>query len=125
MRAVSLKGRELALREIVTPEPGAGQLLVRTLACAICASDHHYMDHPEISAADRSGMRVDAPDHDVVMGHEFCAEVVAYGPESALFIPAGVWHVVANTGDEPVTMVFVFPGPGYPPTERRPAERPE
>ena len=51
--------------------------------------------------------------------------VVAYGPESALFIPAGVWHVVANTGDEPVTMVFVFPGPGYPPTERRPAERPE
>lgn len=51
-------------------------------------------------------------------------EVIAYGPDSALFIPAGVWHVVANTGDVPVTMVFVFPGPGYPPTERRPAERP-
>lgn len=51
-------------------------------------------------------------------------EVIGYGPDSALFIPAGVWHVVANTGDVPVTMVFVFPGPGYPPTERRPAERP-
>lgn len=49
--------------------------------------------------------------------------VVPYGPESALFIPAGVWHVVANTGDEPVRMVFAFPGPDYPPTERRPAER--
>lgn len=51
-------------------------------------------------------------------------EVVPYGPESALFIPAGVWHVVANPGTEPVTMVFVFPGPDYPPTERRPGSRP-
>lgn len=51
-------------------------------------------------------------------------EVVPYGPESALFIPAGVWHVVANPGTEPVTMVFAFPGPDYPPTERRPGARP-
>jgi quercetin dioxygenase-like cupin family protein len=51
-------------------------------------------------------------------------EVVPYGRDSALFIPAGVWHAVANTGDVPVTMVFAFPGPDYPPTERRPAERP-
>ena len=46
-------------------------------------------------------------------------EVVPYGPDSALYIPARVWHAVANTGDEPVTMVFAFPHPGYPPTERR------
>jgi quercetin dioxygenase-like cupin family protein len=46
-------------------------------------------------------------------------EVVQYGPASALFIPAGVWHAVANTGDEPVSMVFAFPHPDYPPTERR------
>jgi quercetin dioxygenase-like cupin family protein len=46
-------------------------------------------------------------------------EVVSYGPASALFIPAGVWHAVANTGDEPVSMVFAFPHPDYPPTERR------
>jgi quercetin dioxygenase-like cupin family protein len=44
---------------------------------------------------------------------------VPYRAGSALFIPAGVWHVVANTGDEPVTMVFCFPHPDYPPTERR------
>jgi quercetin dioxygenase-like cupin family protein len=50
--------------------------------------------------------------------------VVAYGPDSALFIPAGVWHVVANRGTEPVVMVFAFPGPDYPPTERRPGTRP-
>ena len=37
----------------------------------------------------------------------------------ALHIPAGVWHAVANTGDEDVVMVFGFPHPDYPPTERR------
>lgn len=47
-------------------------------------------------------------------------DVVPYGPDSALYIPAGVWHAVVNTGTEPVTMVFAFPHPGYPPTERRP-----
>ena len=45
--------------------------------------------------------------------------VVPYGPESALYIPARAWHAVANTGDEPVAMVFAFPHPDYPPTERR------
>lgn len=44
---------------------------------------------------------------------------VAYREGSALYIPAGVWHAVANTGDTAVTMVFAFPHPDYPPTERR------
>jgi threonine dehydrogenase-like Zn-dependent dehydrogenase len=52
------------------------------------------MDHPEVSAADRSGMRVDAPDQDVVMGHEFCAEVVAYGPDTQQAWPVGT-HVTS------------------------------
>jgi len=52
-------------------------------------------------------------------------DTVPYGAGSALFIPAGVWHAVANTGDEPVTMVFAFPHPDYPPTDRRPADAPE
>ena len=37
----------------------------------------------------------------------------------AIHIPAGLWHAVANTGDEDVVMVFGFPHPDYPPTERR------
>ena len=37
----------------------------------------------------------------------------------ALHIPPGLWHAVANTGDEDVMMVFGFPYPDYPPTERR------
>ncbi len=44
---------------------------------------------------------------------------VPFREGDALHIPAGVWHAVANTGDEDVAMVFGFPHPDYPPTERR------
>jgi quercetin dioxygenase-like cupin family protein len=44
---------------------------------------------------------------------------VAFSEGDAVHIPAGVWHAVANTGDEDVVMVFGFPYPDYPPTERR------
>jgi mannose-6-phosphate isomerase-like protein (cupin superfamily) len=37
----------------------------------------------------------------------------------ALYVPARVWHTVVNPGDEDLVMVFSFPSPGYPPTERR------
>ena len=46
-------------------------------------------------------------------------EAVGFAPGDALFIPPGIWHAVANTGDEDVVMVFGFPHPDYPPTERR------
>lgn len=51
-------------------------------------------------------------------------EAVRYAAGAALYIPAGVWHAVANTGSEPVTMVFAFPHPDYPPTERRDLDAP-
>ncbi len=46
-------------------------------------------------------------------------DAVPFGAHQALHIPAGLWHAVANTGDDDVIMVFGFPHPGYPPTERR------
>jgi quercetin dioxygenase-like cupin family protein len=46
-------------------------------------------------------------------------EAVSFAAGDALHIPAGVWHAVANTGGEEVVMVFGFPHPAYPPTERR------
>jgi len=46
-------------------------------------------------------------------------EAVPFTQGDALHIPAGVWHAVANTGDEDVVMVFGFPHPDYPATERR------
>ena len=44
---------------------------------------------------------------------------VPFGGGDALHIPAGIWHAVANTGDVDVVMVFGFPHPDYPPTDRR------
>jgi quercetin dioxygenase-like cupin family protein len=46
-------------------------------------------------------------------------ETVPFHEGDALHIPAGIWHAVANTGDSEVVMVFGFPHPDYPPTERR------
>jgi oxalate decarboxylase/phosphoglucose isomerase-like protein (cupin superfamily) len=39
----------------------------------------------------------------------------------ALYVPAKVWHAVVNPGAEDLVMVFSFPSPGYPPTDRRDA----
>jgi quercetin dioxygenase-like cupin family protein len=46
---------------------------------------------------------------------------IPFTPGQGLFVPAGIWHAVANIGDEDVVMVFGFPHPDYPPTERRDA----
>lgn len=39
----------------------------------------------------------------------------------AIHIPAATWHAVVNDSDADVVMVFGFPHPEYPPTERREA----
>lgn len=44
---------------------------------------------------------------------------VEFRAGDALHIPAGVWHAVVNDGEEDVVMVFGFPHPDYPATERR------
>lgn len=44
---------------------------------------------------------------------------VPFEPHDALYIPPHTWHAVANTGETDVVMVFGFPFPDYPPTERK------
>jgi mannose-6-phosphate isomerase-like protein (cupin superfamily) len=44
---------------------------------------------------------------------------VAVAAGQALYVPARVWHTVVNPGPEDLVMVFSFPSPAYPPTERR------
>ncbi|HQV58312.1 MAG TPA: alcohol dehydrogenase catalytic domain-containing protein, partial [Ilumatobacteraceae bacterium] len=89
MRAAVLRGGTVTTRQTAEPVPGSGQLLVKTLACGICASDLHFMDHPNADADDDTGLsRYDA-NADIVMGHEYCAEIVDYGPDTARTIPIG------------------------------------
>lgn len=83
MRAVAARAGRLELVEIPRPEPGAGEALVRILACGICTSDVHFLAHGEefVSTSAESGGRFALDlSRDVIMGHEFCGEVVACGP---------------------------------------------
>ncbi len=49
MRAVLLRHGELTVGDTPDPVPGPGELLLRTLSTAICASDVHFMDHPALA----------------------------------------------------------------------------
>lgn len=44
---------------------------------------------------------------------------VRFKAGEAIHIPAHTWHAVVNDSKEDVVMVFGFPHPAYPPTERR------
>ena len=81
MRAVVLRNGALEVRETPDPIPGPGELLIRTLSTAICASDVHFMDHHDALPAGGPGGMVYDPDRDIVLGHEFVGEVVAHGSE--------------------------------------------
>ena len=39
--------REWAVEDVPIPEPGPGEVLVRTLACGICGSDLHALKHAD------------------------------------------------------------------------------
>src|SRR5713226_728115 len=85
MRAAVMRNKKLVVDDIATPAPGPGEALVKTLACGICGSDLHALKHAEklVEGARRSGgpFVMDLK-RDIVMGHEFCAEVVDYGPQN-------------------------------------------
>jgi threonine dehydrogenase-like Zn-dependent dehydrogenase len=89
MRAVVLRGGALEVRETADPVPGEGELLVRVLSTAICASDVHYMDHPQQAIDDPTGMSSYDEQLDIVMGHEFVGEVVGHGPGCSEQFPIG------------------------------------
>src|ERR1700750_3030059 len=89
MRAVVLRDGRLEVRDIDDPVPGPGELLLRTLSTAICASDVHFMDHPELGIDDPTGRSLYDADSDIVMGHEFVGEVIGHGPGCSDACPIG------------------------------------
>lgn len=43
MRATVMRNRRLVVDNIPVPDPGPGEVLVKTLACGICGSDLHAL----------------------------------------------------------------------------------
>ena len=85
MRAVVMRKNKLVVDDIPVPTPGPGEVLVKTLACGICGTDLHALRFTAPSDAGlqpSGGLYGMDPTRDVVMGHEFCAEVLDYGPST-------------------------------------------
>lgn len=82
MRAVVCQDGALEVRDVPSPEPRKGQLVLDVLACGICGSDLHARHHADAVADAAAAAGYDAlmrPADAVVLGHEFCGEVVG-GP---------------------------------------------
>src|ERR1700726_1603133 len=72
MRAMVLDAPRTALREasIPTPQPGAGEVLVKIAACALCRTDLHIVDG-----------ELTKPNLPLVPGHQIVGEIVAAGAD--------------------------------------------
>ena len=70
MRAMLLRsaGEPLEPADIAAPEPAAGEVLVRVLACGVCRTDLHIADG-----------ELAEPKMPLVLGHQIVGEVVAIG----------------------------------------------
>ncbi len=100
MRALVMKDKALRVDDVADPEPQKGQVLVRTLACGICASDTHLLAHGERLAQwsrDFGGPFDMEMARDLVMGHEFCGEILDYGPGSRRPLATGTRVTSAPT----------------------------
>ncbi len=67
-------GRPLQAAEVPVPEPGAGQVLVRIGACAVCRTDLHVLDG-----------ELPQPKLPLIPGHEIIGRVVTGGPGASRY----------------------------------------
>jgi len=92
MRAAIFRNGEIVVDTLPEPKPAAGAVLVKTLACGICGSDLHARKHAHRMAEfsrHLPGRKPMDPSRDVVFGHEFCCEILDYGPETQRKLKAG------------------------------------
>jgi threonine dehydrogenase-like Zn-dependent dehydrogenase len=92
MRAAIFRGGDIVVDTMPEPKPAQGQVLVKTLACGICGSDLHAAKHAHrmVDISKRIPGRIPMDlSRDVVMGHEFCCEVIDYGPGTEKKVKSG------------------------------------
>src|SRR5262249_59931372 len=76
MRAMVLNAARTPLeaRDLQSPEPAAGQVLIEVAACGVCRTDLHIVDG-----------ELDRPKLPLILGHEVVAEVTERGSAAELF----------------------------------------
>ena len=118
MRAAVARNDRLELEEVPDPVPGPGHVLVRTLLNGICGSDLHALtDLTHFAELTRrvDGLLAMEPGQDTVFGHEFCAEIVDFGPDTQRNLSVGtrvcsVPLVFGPAGVEAIGYSPRFPG---------------
>lgn len=63
----------LKLQDLPVPEPGAGEVLLRVLACGVCHTDLHLVEG-----------ELEPPRLPLTLGHQIVAEVVGAGPGATI-----------------------------------------
>jgi threonine dehydrogenase-like Zn-dependent dehydrogenase len=117
MRAAVMRDSKIVVDTVLEPEPLTGEILVGTLVCGICGSDLHALQHGELMV--EASREAGAPtvmdlSRDVIMGHEFCAEILDYGPNTrgqlkrgtrvvhpAILIRGSEFHGIGYSNDVP------------------------
>ncbi len=92
MRAVLMERGSIWVDTVPDPTPLAGEVLVKTHACGICGSDLHAARYTEafVATSREAGGAFKLTTFDpVVLGHEFSAEIVDYGPNTSHDLPVG------------------------------------
>ena len=90
MKAALMERGDIRVETIKDPIPQKGEILVRSIACGICGSDLHAARHTEefVKTSREAGGAFKLTTFDpIVLGHEFCAQVVDYGPETQHSVP--------------------------------------
>ena len=83
---------DLRVETVATPAIEAGQARIRVRKGGICGSDLHAAKHAHrmVAVAKRTPGRVPMDlTRDIVFGHEFCCEVLDYGPHTARTLKTG------------------------------------
>lgn len=92
MKAVVCQKGKLSVKDRPDLEPSKGQVLLKVLRCGICGSDLHFKDHCDhlsglVARVGFQGFPTSADP--VILGHEFCGEVLDHGKGTSKKIKAG------------------------------------
>lgn len=101
MRSATVENSALKILDVPVPRPRENELLVKSLVCGVCGSDLHCLQHSrELAESSRQivGQPLVNPDRPILLGHEFCGEVLEVNQKDSPF----------KEGDRVVSLPFLM-----------------